>query len=518
MNTVLSRRKRDSPENIYRHCVQAGNCPDDVKNKIEGNTLADRLLRWLSSVIYLGGLGIGTGRGTGGSTGYNPLSTPSRVNPGGTIIRPTIPVDSLGPSEIIPIDIIDPAGSAVIPLEELPAETTVIAGGEGIGVGGPVDTPSIEVVTAPDPINDVIAASGHPTVIGTEDEGVAILDVQPIEPPAKRLALEVRPKSSTPHISVLSSTTDFGQSSDINVFVDAHFTGDTVGYEMIPLETLHTRAEFQIEAPPRTSTPRDILNRTVTRFRDLYGRRVQQVATRNTDFLGQPARVVEFGFENPAFDPDVTMRFEQDVAEAVAAPDPDFADIRTLGRPRFSQTEEGRVRFSRLGQRGTLQTRSGLTIGQAVHFYYDLSTIDTIDAIELSNLGEHTGDLSVVDGLAESSFIDTVANSNTTYTDADLVDPLAEDFRNAHLVLNSNRRNATFTLPQLPQGLGVRTFVDDIASDLFVSYPQQTITPGFIPITPIEPYTPPLLYDFESHDFMLHPSHRRRKRKRIAMF
>ena len=516
MNTVLSRKKRDSPENIYRHCVQAGNCPEDVKNKIEGNTLADRLLRWLSSVIYLGGLGIGTGRGTGGTTGYNPLSTPSRINPGGTIIRPTIPVDTLGPSEVVPIDVIDPAGSAIIPLQEIPAETTVIAGGEGIEVGGPIESPSTEVVTTSDPINDVVAASGHPTVISTAEDGVAILDVQPIEPPPKRLALDVRPKSSTPHISVISGTTDFGQSSDINVFVDAHFTGDTVGYEMIPLETLHTRAEFEIEAPPRTSTPRDILNRTVTRFRDLYGRRVQQVATRNTDFLGHPARVVEFGFENPAFDPDVTMTFEQDVAEAVAAPDPDFADIRVLGRPRYSETEEGRVRFSRLGQRGTMQTRSGVTIGQAVHFYFDLSTIDTVDAIEMSNLGEHTGDLSVVDGLAESSFVNPL--TNTTYTEDDLVDPLVEDFRNAHLVLNSTRRNQTFTLPQLPQGLGVRVFVDDVAADLFVSYPQQNITPGFLPSTPIEPYAPPLLYDFESHDFMLHPSHRRRKRKRIAMF
>lgn len=516
MNTVLSRKKRDSPENIYRHCIQAGNCPEDVKNKIEGNTLADRLLRWLSSVIYLGGLGIGTGRGTGGTTGYNPLSTPSRVNPGGTIIRPTIPVDTIGPSEVVPIDVIDPAGSAVIPLQEIPAETTVIAGGEGIEVGSSIETPSIEVVTTPDPINDVVAASGHPTVISNAEEGVAILDVQPIEPPPKRLALDVRPKSSTPHISVISGTTDFGQSSDINVFVDAHFTGDTVGYEMIPLETLHTRAEFEIEAPPRTSTPRDILNRTVTRFRDLYGRRVQQVATRNTDFLGQPARVVEFGFENPAFDPDVTMRFEQDVAEAVAAPDLDFADIRVLGRPRYSETEEGRIRFSRLGQRGTMQTRSGVTIGQAVHFYYDLSTIDTVDAIEMSNLGEHTGDLSVVDGLAESSFVNPL--TSTTYTEDDLIDPLVEDFRNAHLVINSTRRNQSFTVPQLPQGLGVRVFVDDVAADLFVSYPQQNVTPAFLPSTPLEPYAPPLLYDFESHDFILHPSHRRRKRKRIAMF
>ncbi|ANG08943.1 L2 [Human papillomavirus type 183] len=518
MNSVVSRRKRDSPENIYRHCVQAGTCPEDVKNKIEGNTLADRLLKWLSSVIYLGGLGIGTGRGTGGSTGYNPLSTPSRVNPGGTIIRPTVPVDTLGPSELVPVDVVDPAGSALIPLQELPVETTVIAGEEGVGVGGPIETPTVEVVTSPDPINDVTAASGHPTVIGTEDAGVAILDIQPIEPPPKRLALEVRPKSSTPHVSVLAGTTDFGQSSDINVFVDAHFTGDTVGYEMIPLDTLHTRAEFEIEAPPRTSTPRDILNRTVTRFRDLYGRRVQQVATRNTDFLGQPARLIEFGFENPAFDPDVTTRFEQDVAEAVAAPDPDFADIASLGRPRLSETEEGRIRVSRLGQRGTMQTRSGLTIGQAVHFYYDLSTINTADAIELAALGEHTGDLSVVDGLAESSFINSLENVNTTYTEDDLIDPLAEDFRNSHLILTSNRPNATFTLPQIPQGVGIRIYVDDIVPDLFVSYPQQKIQPGFIPTTPFQPLTPPLEYDFESNDFALHPSYRRRKRKRMDMF
>ena len=61
-------------QDIYRSCVQGGDCPEDVRNKVEGKTWADTLLKIFSSIIYLGNLGIGTGRGGGGSMGYRPIA------------------------------------------------------------------------------------------------------------------------------------------------------------------------------------------------------------------------------------------------------------------------------------------------------------------------------------------------------------------------------------------------------------------------------------------------------------
>ena len=237
------RTKRDSIPNLYAKCQLSGNCLPDVKNKVEADTLADRLLRWLGSVIYLGGLGIGTGRGSGGSSGYNPLGAPSRVTPSGTVIRPTVPVEGLGPSEIIPVDVVNPGSSSVVPLEDLTVPEVTIDSGE-VGGGG-LHPSEIDVVTSSDPISDVTGTSSHPTIISGEDNAIAVLDVSPTEPPTKRIALGTRGATSTPHISVISGTTEFGQSSDLNVFVNATFSGDSIGYtEEIPLEELNTIEQF----------------------------------------------------------------------------------------------------------------------------------------------------------------------------------------------------------------------------------------------------------------------------------
>ena len=40
-----SRRKRAAVEDLYKSCKLGGDCPPDVVNKVEGKTLADRLLQ-----------------------------------------------------------------------------------------------------------------------------------------------------------------------------------------------------------------------------------------------------------------------------------------------------------------------------------------------------------------------------------------------------------------------------------------------------------------------------------------
>lgn len=516
MSNRAKRRKRDSVENLYKQCKLTGQCPDDVINKVEGNTLADRLLKILGSVLYFGGLGIGTGRGSGGSTGYRPLGTPTPRITDTIPVRPTVPVDPLVPAEVLPVG---PDAPSIIPLTEtgIPEDVIIETGGAGV-VTGDIETP---VLTNIDPISDVTGTEGQPTVITQENNEVAILDVQPSTPSPKRVTVG-RARSTPISDPTLMHALAEPSASDFNVFVDARASGDTIGADAIPLQEFSNYEPFEIEEiNPRTSTPEQRINRAFQRARDLYNRQITQIRTRNLDFLGAVSRAVQFDFENPAFDPEVSLQFEQDVRDVTAAPDPDFRDVITLHRPRFSETDTGRVRVSRLGRRGTIVTRSGTQIGENVHFYFDLSTIgsDPIDAIELSTIGQHSSESAIFDGLAESTFIDHLATPDITMAEEDLLDSQVEDFSGAHLVLaSSGRQGSVYTIPTLPPGVSLRIFVDDYAKDLFVSYPVAR-TPKEILVPSDYPLEPPIQLDIESNNYYLHPSlRRRRKRKRSDIY
>ena len=518
MEPRAKRQKRDSVDNLYRQCKLTGQCPDDVINKVEGNTLADRLLKILGSVIYLGGLGIGTGRGSGGSTGYRPIGATTPRVTDSTPIRPTVPVDPLGPTDVLPVD---PAGPSIVPLTEsgIPEDTIIETSGTAVTVN-PTDPP---VITNIDPISDVTGVEGQPTIITGEDDSVAVLDVQPSTPAPKRVTVGVRPRTAPNEPSTLYPIPE-SAAPDFTIFVDAQAVGETIGGEYIPLEEFSQIESFEIEDQrPLTSTPEQRLNRAFQRARDLYNRQITQIRTRNLDFLGAASRAVQFEFENPAFLGDVTLQFEQDVQNVAAAPDADFRDVITLHRPRYSTTDTGRVRVSRLGRRGTIVTRSGTQIGENVHFYFDISTIgsDAADAIELSTLGQHSGDSAIVDALAESSFINPLENADTTFTEADLLDTQVEDFDNLHLVLTSSgRRGDVYSIPTLPPGTTLRVFVDDYGRDLFVSYPvSHTKSDVLIPDNNLHPLEPPIILDINSSDYYLHPSlWNRRKRKRSDIY
>ena len=239
--------------------------------------------------------------------------------------------------------------------------------------------------------------------------------------------------------------------------------------------------------------------------------------TRNTNFLARAPQAIQFDFENPAFDNDVTMEFMQDLNQlAAAAPDPDFADIVKLQRPIFSETPAGTVRVSRLGTKGTIRLRSGTQIGETVHFYYDISDIPQAEAIELSVLGEHSGDATIINPIAESTFIDAEnSDAPLLFPEEDLLDDITEDFSNSHVVLSSGSRRSNLSIPTLPPGVALKVFIDDVGQGLFVSHPisYDAIPENIVPITHDRPSI--LIDGFSSDDFVLHPSHtRRRKRKR----
>lgn len=541
VSATRRRVKRDSASNLYRQCQVTGNCPPDVANKIEGNTLADKLLKIFSSIIYLGGLGIGTGRGTGETYGYGPINPGGgRITGTGTVMRPGVVVEPIGPAEIVPVDSVGPGESSIVPLLEATPDVP-INGGPEVPPAGP-DTSTVDVTSNIDPVSDV-NVSGGTTITNTDS---AVIDVQPAPSGPRRVTVTRSEHNNPAYVSVSAPPQGLGEGGgfllagsessgliasthelDAAVIIGGRPPPETI-FEDIELDTFSAtggRSEFDIEEP-YSSTPRGgPLDRAVTRFRDLYNRRVQQVRVSDPgQFLSAPARAVTF--ENPAFDSgDISLIFEQDVQAVQATPDPDFMDIIRLGRPRLSETADRYVRVSRLGQRGTIRTRSGLQIGGRVHYYTDLSPIPR--DIELSTLGEASGEADLVDGIGESSVIDagSVADESmligeglgAPLDDLDLIsDGSSVDFSSTRLEFSFLTGSSNITLPeQVTNVFGPGLYVPDIGTGTHIIHPQVVGEVELEDSFPRDlfPGTEIVFIPEDSIDFYLHPSLRRRKRK-----
>lgn len=450
---ALRRRKRASPTDLYKTCLQGGDCIPDVKNKLENTTVADWLLKIFGSLVYFGNLGIGSGKGSGGSFGYRPLGSAGTGRPGQElpIGRPNVVIDPIGPQDIVPIE---SGAFSIVPLAEGGPDISFIAPDAGPGIGGE----DIELYTFTDPTTDVGGVSGGPSVISTEESETAIVDAMPAPVPPKQIiydsysgtALEAQ---INPFLNTAVNNT--------NIYVDPLLTGDTVGeniFEEIPLQDLH------LQTTPKQSTPIRPGRVLRTPAQRSYNRFMEQYPIKSVDFLGQPSRLVQFEFENPAFDADVSLQFQRDVNSLEAAPNEGFADIAYLSRPRMSETSEGLVRVSRIGTRAVLQTRSGLTVGPQVHFYMDLSAIPS-ENIELQVIGDSAASGTIVDDLMAITALDDPANAaNITYSDEDLLDPLLEDFNNTHITVQGvDEEGETVALP-IPSVTNTSTiFVADIA-------------------------------------------------------
>lgn len=527
----VKRVKRDSAENIYRHCKLSGTCPPDVENKIENNTLADRLLRIFGSLIYLGGLGIGSGQGSGAATGIRPLPeevplpetvTPSELPQVPETVRPSVRPRPSRPNTFgVPIDPISSAGntprvvgageSAIVPLSEggLPDPTLI---GTGAGAGEGLNNYEVFTNVTTDTVTSV---GGHPTPVAGQNENIALLEITPEEHIANRIAVT----STEPSTGYTIIRTSLPVETDLNIFVDPRISGTTVGEE-IELEPINTIQQFEIEeANQRTSTPSRLVERTIGRARELYNRFVEQVPTRNIDFLGQASRAVQFEFENPAFTADVTLEFERDVQQLAAAPDPNFTDVIRLDRPIFSQAPEGNVRVSRLGTKGNIRTRSGTVLKQRVHYFYDLSPISTYepsaaDQIELNIIGESSDMLSIVDELTQGTPVDIFGH----YSEEALLDFDDQVVPTGRLEVFTAEEDELQIIPTLISDLSARGFIElpDLGS--LVAYPN--IISTTLPADVIEHNTQPAVYlDIYGPDYYLHPAlQKRKKRKRSDMF
>lgn len=503
------RVKRATAEDIYaKGCVHGGYCPTDVKNKVENNTWADWLLKFFGSVAYFGNLGIGTGRGTGGTLGYRPLGGATGPKTP-TTVRPIVPLDPIGPTDIIPVNVLEPTAPSIVPLNEGLPETAVIdIGGSSPGLG----TDNSNVITVIDPLSEVTGLGEHPNIITTDTESPAILDIQTSPPPPKRVAI-----SRSFEETVTDITTHFSHvDPNVNMYADPLGIGQHVGFsEEIPLQELNVREEFDIEEGPSTSTP--ISSRLSNRVRDLYSRYVVQAPTRPADLAVLTSRATQFEFENPAFESDITLTFENDLAEMAqinASSNTSLPTVRTLSRPRLSETPGRSVRVSRLGQKAGMKTRSGLEIGQRVHLYYDISRIQE-EAIELNTFGEYSHDSTIVDELTTSTFINPFEQPvNELFTDMELLDPLEENFSNTQIIVPYLQDEESLSLiPVLPPSIAINVYTDTAVADLFVHHPISA-TSIIIPDSPYVPINPYNGLETVYEDYELHPS-LRRKRKRM---
>lgn len=505
------RAKRDTVDNLYRQCQLGADCPPDVRNKVEATTLADKLLQAFGSIIFLGGLGIGSGSGSGTVTAGSAIPevvpeitapAPEPVRP----LRPTNPRNTTRPFSV-PLDrigvpgsggrpvTIDASSSSIVPLTDPIPDTVITLGDPTVGV-----TTNIAVDVNPIELETITATTNRP----------AIINVTPIEPPPVRVVYSENP-AFTPLDTLYTTRVE----PNVNVFVDPTSLGEHIGLEEIELETLGGPETFEIEeSGPSTSTPIERLQRVYARARQFYQRHVEQVPTRNLDFLGQPSRAILFGYDNPAFTDDITLEFQQDLQEVAAAPDEAFRDIRTLSRPTFTLTNEGTIRLSRLGTRGTMQTRSGRVVGQTAHFYYDVSSIPEAGEIEMQDLVTPGVPHTIVNPQAESSFIDALAES-AVFNETDLIDPYNESFDNAQLILEAQ--------PETDDWIAHPTFIPteyttpliaDIGDGLFYSAPTNISENTHISF-PSTPIMPGVTIDIYSIDYDIHPSLLKRKRKRI---
>lgn len=491
-----SRKKRASESDLYRSCVLGGDCIPDVKNKVEGTTLADKLLQWFGSIVYLGGLGIGTGKGSGGTSGLRPTPPIARV-PEAIPIKPIAPLETV--PEVVP-GIIGAEAPSIIPMTDVTLDPSVLVDNDvNIVTLGPSNEVSVLYETTTiNPVYDSTVVGG-PTVITGADDSIAVLDISTSAPPPRRVTLD------TTYLG--GGTSDITVHTDVsNVFVDPGYSGTQIGYEEIELGPI--RGTFDIEEPPTRSTP--LAERLVQRVSNFYNRLTRQVQVQDTLFLQRPSQLVQFGIDNPVFtDEELTLQFAQDVEAIQAAPDPLFEDVRTLHRPVYTETSEGLVRVSRLGTRGFMHTRAGTLVGENVHFYMDLSAIDSADALELTPVGTASGSNIFVDTGIADTFVDS-----DIVPDNELLDDTVEDFSNSQLVLtaSSEERETTFVPGFSPSSFKVVSTVGMQPQDRYVFYP---ISFDLTPIYPASAPYEPLSHTIFSDDYYLPPSlYRRRKRKR----
>ncbi|AAA66860.1 minor capsid protein [Alces alces papillomavirus 1] len=349
------RVKRANVYDLYRTCKQAGTCPPDVIPKVEGKTIADKILQYGSMGVYLGGLGIGTGSGKPGTGGYIPLrgggsttSLSSKPFAGG------IPLETLEGIGAFRPGIVEDAGPA---LEGILPDAPAVVTPEAV----PVDEGLSGLDISRELSQEQILSFLHPE--GPDD--IAVLEVRPTEhDQAHLLSTSTHPnplfQGPVQQARIIAET-----SGAENVFVGGSGIGSNAGEDI----------ELTLFAEPRTSTPEVPIKRSRGIFNWFSRRYYTQVPVEDPDEIAAAGSYV---FENPVYDskafkpaqqPDITLQDEASVTGRDAA--------RLLAGP------SGRIGWSRITRPTSLGTRSGVRVGPLYHLRSSFSTIHSPETIEL---------------------------------------------------------------------------------------------------------------------------------------
>ncbi|ABY73449.1 L2 [Tursiops truncatus papillomavirus 1] len=532
---------RAAAEDLYKTC-RTGDCLPDVKAQFEQDTVADKILKWLSSFVYFGGLGISSAKGGGGRL-PSAQPSPSRLPVGGrAVLGPgrTVPVL---PSASIPIDVIGPADVGPV-LESVPAvidasSPSVVTLSEGTGVSGGTDLTRFSEVfpgtSSESPaVLDIDLTDFGPRTRGdtfaTESDLAVISSREPKVPSYTASSIHINP-TYEPTIFTTGSTPLLGEgTSSENVYILTDIAGQQIGP---PNEASFENIELQ--DIPSTSTPKSPLRgvtspgrrSSLLKGRSIWSRRGLPFRLRpapaptDLDFLVQPHRYIDLETLNPAYDPEGSLVLPGEPESAFPS------DLQSLSRPEFTVHNQ-HIRLNRIGQRASLHLRSGTIVGTNVHFYSELSSIHAEEGIELSLLGSHTGDSTVVnpqaanitiaEGPASAHIIDPMSTFDL-FSDSELLDSLSEDFGHGVLVVGSgNRRPIHISMPEVPVS---RKFYAETFSGLYVHHPIYTGPPvssdWAVPaVVDISPTPDVVIYSTDDFGYMFrfwHFLRRRRKRR-----
>lgn len=525
----VSRKRRAAVKDIYPVCSVWGNCPPDVKNKVERTTTADQILKFGSAGIYLGNLGITSSSSTSGTLAADAvLGQAVRMGAREGVLAPDVPVATVGPRDILPVSARVAATQGRPPVrvpEEIPLQTLPIH---------EVSPQTVETILE-DSSSVISGETIAPRVQAPAGNTTSIMEV-PSAPAGRHTVSRMQYDNPAFEVSVHTNIEGAETSAQDQVWIHSATGGHFIGEE-IPLNTLgparqepplidesfldDTIIQEGVGEGPRTSTPsrppvqrpaRGPGSRGPQRkgiLKRLFSRRTEQIPVMEDIFLTNPRRLVTF--ENPAFEASSSLIFEQDLAEVSLAPHFAFNDIIRLGRQVLSEVR-GHVRVSRLGRRGTLRTRSGLQIGSDVHYFRDLSSIPPHEAIEMQILGEQSGEASISNPVSSGETMDALDRAispEVVPSHDDVSQTISVYF--GSLSDNPGVPVTDYIAPSRVSGVIVDT---PPGVDINFPVPDESVAPSAdIPTLPTD--IPTILIDPMGTTFYLHPSllHRRKRRR-----
>ncbi len=380
------RVKRANPYDLYRTCKQAGTCPPDVIPKVEGSTVADKILQYGSMGVFLGGLGIGTGQGKPVSGGYVPLRTfgstsslASTASRGATVSKPF--------AGGIPLETLETIGAF--------RPSAVEESSLGTGVGLSNEAPAILIPDSA-PSGDTLGGLD----VSTDSSADTLITLLEPEGPDDIAVLEVRPtEHSRAHLS-FSST----HPNPLYHYVEPAAIGETSTFENVLVggsgigDNYSESIELNLFSEPKTSTPEPAFKRPRLRgiFNYFSRRYYTQLPTSDPD---PGAAAGSYVFENPVFD---SKAFEPELPTdnaPAAAPNEEAPHVSAA---KLLQGPSGRVGISRIVRPTSMGTRSGVRVGPLYHLRHSFSTIaPSAESVEL-----------VPTVLEEGEVITTVAESH----------------------------------------------------------------------------------------------------------